>query len=265
MRKVRGLWAVLAAVVLAGCAATGPKYGEVQGAIPTLAANKGRIYFYRDNSMFGAAIQPEIRLNGEVVGKSVPGGFFFIDRVPGSYEVVTSTEVENRNSVRLAAGDTRYIKTTISMGIMAGRVKPELVDPEQGRRDIMDLSYIGSPILQPAGQSAAQAPNTTPAVPSAPIPARTPAATPATTASAPAAGNRVMDDESGPLVVQKIEFRSGVSSATVERLAKRFGCMGGSGAGLITDKGPVEVYRMRCDNGTTFMARCELRQCRPLR
>jgi hypothetical protein len=67
------------------------------------------------------------------------------------------------------------------------------------------------------------------------------------------------------VVIQKIEFRSGVSSAAVEHLAKRFGCTGGAGAGLITEKGPVEVYRMRCDDGTTFMARCELRQCRPMR
>jgi hypothetical protein len=67
------------------------------------------------------------------------------------------------------------------------------------------------------------------------------------------------------LVVQTIEFRPGVSSATVERLAQRFGCVGKTGAGLITEKGPVEVYRLRCDNGTTFVAQCELRQCRPMR
>lgn len=74
-----------------------------------------------------------------------------------------------------------------------------------------------------------------------------------------------ISDEAGSVVVQKIEFRPGISSATVERLAKRFGCSGRAGAGLVTDKGPVEVYRMQCDNGTTFMAHCELRQCRPLR
>lgn len=74
-----------------------------------------------------------------------------------------------------------------------------------------------------------------------------------------------VQDEGGTVIVQKVEFRSGISSATVERLAKRFGCSGGAGAGLVTQKGPVEVYRMRCDNGTTFVAQCELRQCRPMR
>jgi hypothetical protein len=74
-----------------------------------------------------------------------------------------------------------------------------------------------------------------------------------------------ISDAEGKMTVQKVEFRSGVSSATVERLGQRFGCTGRAGAGLVTEKGPVEVYRLQCDNGTTFMAQCELRQCRPLR
>jgi hypothetical protein len=68
------------------------------------------------------------------------------------------------------------------------------------------------------------------------------------------------------VVVQKVAFRPGVSSATVEHLAKRFSCTtNGMGAGLIVEKGPVEMYRMQCDNGTTFIAMCEFRQCRPMR
>ena len=83
-------------------------------------------------------------------------------------------------------------------------------------------------------------------------------APPAPAASAPAA-----DAQPG---VETIPFRMGVSSATVEKMAKQQGCTGGQGAGLITQPGPVEVYRMRCESGAlsgkVFMARCELRQCR---
>jgi hypothetical protein len=74
----------------------------------------------------------------------------------------------------------------------------------------------------------------------------------------------VIEDEKGSALAQKIAFHSGVSSATVEHLAKGFGCSGRAGAALVTDKGPVEVYRLQCDNGTSFLARCELRQCRPM-
>ena len=61
--------------------------------------------------------------------------------------------------------------------------------------------------------------------------------------------------------IERVPFRMGVSSATVEKMAKQQGCTGGQGAGLMTDAGPVEVYRMRCEDGKVFMARCELRQC----
>jgi hypothetical protein len=63
--------------------------------------------------------------------------------------------------------------------------------------------------------------------------------------------------------IEKMPFRAGVSSATVERLAKQQGCEGGLGASLISEPGPVEIYRMACGNGKTFLARCELRQCTP--
>jgi len=64
--------------------------------------------------------------------------------------------------------------------------------------------------------------------------------------------------------IEKVEFRPGVSSATVENLAKARGCTSSVGAGLVSQTGPVEVYRMACDNGQTYLAKCELRQCRAL-
>lgn len=64
--------------------------------------------------------------------------------------------------------------------------------------------------------------------------------------------------------IETIPFHTGVSSATVEKMARAQACSGGQGAGLITQAGPVEVYRMQCDDGKVFMARCELRQCRKM-
>ncbi|GAB3438127.1 hypothetical protein NX773_02815 [Massilia solisilvae] len=61
--------------------------------------------------------------------------------------------------------------------------------------------------------------------------------------------------------IERIPFRAGVSSVTVEKMARHEQCTGGEGAGLVTEPGPVEVYRMQCENGKVFMARCELRQC----
>jgi hypothetical protein len=68
----------------------------------------------------------------------------------------------------------------------------------------------------------------------------------------------------GADAIERIPFRLGVSSATVEKMARQQACTGGPGAGLVTGEGPVEVYRMQCDSGKVFMARCELRQCRKM-
>jgi hypothetical protein len=72
-----------------------------------------------------------------------------------------------------------------------------------------------------------------------------------------------LTDSSGN-TIDNVPFRAGVSSVTVEKLAEAQGCTGGQGAGLLTPQGPVEVYRMLCDNRQVFTARCEMRQCRQM-
>jgi hypothetical protein len=92
----------------------------------------------------------------------------------------------------------------------------------------------------------------------APLPAQSDAQSDAASA-APA-----FDATGDQVVIERVPFVLGVSSATVERMALRAACTGGAGAGRVTPPGPVEVYRMACDNGNTFMARCELRQCKKM-
>jgi hypothetical protein len=138
--------AAVSIVALLSACASGPKMSEVQSSIPALKQDEGRVYFYRSGSMVGAAIQPNIVLNGEVIGVSKPGGFFFVDRAPGAMQVSTSTEVEKKLSFTLNAGEVRYVKTVIGFGIVAGRVYPELVDKAVGEKEIQDASYTGKPL-----------------------------------------------------------------------------------------------------------------------
>src|SRR5262245_5793226 len=96
------IWALCALTLLAGCATGGARYADVNVAAPKLAADRGRIYFYR-TSILGFAIQPEIKLNGESVGSAAPGGFFFVDRPRGNYVASSTTEVESKLPFALAA------------------------------------------------------------------------------------------------------------------------------------------------------------------
>jgi hypothetical protein len=95
------------------------------------------------------------------------------------------------------------------------------------------------------------------------MPAPAPAPAPAPPAPAAPAPAGLVDADGVP--IERVRFRAGVSSVTVERLGKLRACVSDEGAGLITEPGPVEVYRMVCDSGQVFMARCELRQCKAMR
>ncbi|PFH12522.1 uncharacterized protein DUF2846 [Collimonas sp. PA-H2] len=134
--------AVALAAVLSGCA-SGAKYSEMASSIPTLKADEGRIYFFRSSSMMGAAIQPEIRLNDKVVGKSQPGGFFYVDRPAGQYSAASSTETEKTLSFSLDAGETKYVRTAVSFGVLAGRINPTLETPELASKELPSLSFTG--------------------------------------------------------------------------------------------------------------------------
>jgi hypothetical protein len=75
------------------------------------------------------------------------------------------------------------------------------------------------------------------------------------------AASQLVDANGVP--IERVPYRVGVSSVTVEQLARQHACAG-QGAGLVTEPGPVEVYRLQCSDGKVFMARCELRQCRKM-
>jgi hypothetical protein len=143
--KIRSLSALFVGLLLVSCAS--PRgVDEPPMRLPVLKPGYGRVYFTRPGELQGSAVQPEIRMNNEVVGKSVPGGFFFIDRPPGKYSVSTATEVENTVEFQLAAGESKYIKTAATPGILIGHVTPTLEFPEQGQSDVGHLRYVGPPL-----------------------------------------------------------------------------------------------------------------------
>ena len=81
---------------------------------------------------------------------------------------------------------------------------------------------------------------------------------------AAAAPQQLAVADAGGVQIERVPYRVGVSSSTVEQLARQHACASTQGAGLVTEEGPVEVYRMQCADGKVFMARCELRQCRKM-
>jgi len=136
--------AAACAAVLSGCA-TGVKYQDMAATIPAVKPDQARVYFFRSSSMMGAAVQPQIQLDGQVVGTSMPGGFFYVDKAPGNYLASTQTETEKTLSFTLAAGETKYVSTYPSFGVMVGRIVLELETPEKAKAELPSLSFTGGP------------------------------------------------------------------------------------------------------------------------
>jgi len=141
--KLKNILFIFLVVLISGCA-SGPKYTTVHSSIPALEFGKGRIYFYRSANMFGAGIQPTVILNSEEVGDATPGGFFFVDREPGDYEVVLTTEVEKELTFQLDEGEEQYVRMTVGLGAIVYRVYPELVEEDRALEEMKGLSYTGS-------------------------------------------------------------------------------------------------------------------------
>jgi hypothetical protein len=153
------LFVITAAIFLTGCAAKGPRYAEVEANFPTLRSGYGRLVVYRSGGL-GPAVQPDIKLNGEVVGKSQPQGFFFVDRTAGRYTVSARTEVETTLEAELEEGRTTYVQTSITMGLFVGHPRLTLQSESTAIPQLPQLAYTGGVPLMPGKPRAIAANNT---------------------------------------------------------------------------------------------------------
>ncbi len=141
MKKRCKLIMLMVALLLTVSCASGVKFSELKPELAPADSEKGRIFFYRPSGV-GFALRPEVHLNEEVVGQAVAKGFFFVDRPPGDYEVVISTEVERKTTFVLEKGQTRFIRLAIRLGFFVGHIFGELVDEPTGLAEIQNCKYL---------------------------------------------------------------------------------------------------------------------------
>jgi len=161
MKSVRAgvvAWAWLALALLSGCAASGRSYMAVSSELPAIKENGCRVVFYRTDSMVGAALQPEIRLDHQVVGKSQPGGFFYVDTHPGRHVATSQTETEASLEFDVQAGQTVYVSSSITLGLLVGRVQLNLRPEALALSELSPLRYTGVEVASAAPAGTAPAP-----------------------------------------------------------------------------------------------------------
>ena len=127
---------ILPLLFLITSCATGQLYQDVT--FKDLSSADGRIYFYRNKAGgFGSGIRPPINIDGITVGRAISGGFFYVDRPQGMYNISVKSDLQERVvTIDLKRGQTYYVQLQTRMGLVTGRIIPEVVDSSKGQQEI---------------------------------------------------------------------------------------------------------------------------------
>ena len=132
--------------MLAGCASVPMASLESDSAAKQfqVAADKSRIYIYRNENM-GGAIPMSLSVDGRMLGQSGPKTFFMVDVDPGSHTVSSHTENVSTLTVDAKAGKAHYIWQEVKMGMWSARSQLQEVDAATGQAGVAECK-----LAQPA-------------------------------------------------------------------------------------------------------------------
>lgn len=138
----------IATSLLSGCASVPMESKENSDMAKKFSApskeNSG-MYIYRSGS-FGGALKKDVWVDGDCVGETAPNMFFYKE-VAGDQEHKVSTESEfspNDLLVKTESGKNYFIKQYIKMGVFVGGAGVELVDEEEGKKEVSKLKMAKS-------------------------------------------------------------------------------------------------------------------------
>jgi hypothetical protein len=156
MGNLRRLVSALLLGVAACAGPSGVPFPEVAATVPTLPPGEGRIYFYRDYEPYESLSRPPLYLNGNEVGVSIPGGVFYRDVMPGTYEIkVLSLGLypNQFKTITVKPGDTFYAKIESlrswsgddigdAYSFVGDTFVVVLINPDQARSELNLMHYV---------------------------------------------------------------------------------------------------------------------------
>ena len=128
----------IAVLLLEGCVSM-PNFSEYAKRLPPPTQGEGRILFYRESRFFGSARHPDILLDGEKVGESKPGGYFYVDRPAGNHVVMCESPRINECRLVLEPGSTKYVRFIWATEAWIGSLVPQEVSRTTALKELADL------------------------------------------------------------------------------------------------------------------------------
>lgn len=144
MKFIKSMAAIAVLALMTGCASVNmAPQQESSQAKQFDAPSEGMagLYVFRKESPFGAALKKDIWVDGECIGESARGVFFYHPVEGGQeYEVATESEFSpNTLSLFAEAGNNYFVEQYIKMGAFVGGANLRLVDEEQGMEEVRKL------------------------------------------------------------------------------------------------------------------------------
>ena len=139
------------ALLMAGCA-SGPRFSEYRGCVPSHSEGGSRVWFYRPAGAFGVTVQPPIMLDDRKVGTAVPRGFFCVEASPGTHEVSATTEWTHRTQITVNTNADTFVRLNMMVGVFMGHVIPHEVPEAKATNQMNNLRLADKPTWIGKGQ-----------------------------------------------------------------------------------------------------------------
>lgn len=104
----------------------------IPGKIKAPPAGKGRIVFFRESTMLGAAISYKVRTGADgqtVLGTLSAGSYFVVDADPGAFTFTAATESKDAITLEVEEGEMYWVEGKIQAGAFVAR--PNLAPSNQ--------------------------------------------------------------------------------------------------------------------------------------
>lgn len=141
--QIKTLLPLLIASLFVGCASVPKADSQLSQQAKQLTApaeGNATIYVFRSNTVKGAALKKDVWIDGECLGETSRGVFFYKE-VPANQKHVVSTESEfspNHLEVATEAGKLYFIQQYIKMGAFVGGANLKQVDEATGKKAIAE-------------------------------------------------------------------------------------------------------------------------------
>lgn len=138
---------LLAALVVSGCASVPMGSNEEDMALkqfPAPPQDMAGLYVYRDSFM-GKALKKSVSLDGQLLGETANGVYFYEVIEPGEHSLSTESEFsDNSLSFVADAGENYFFEQYIKMGVFVGGAGLKMVDEAEGMNAVRECCRLAA-------------------------------------------------------------------------------------------------------------------------